>query len=684
MNVDDEDLPIIAEMHWWHASVSFPGDAGMSPEAAQVLSSALNDQRFHFLRKDAGLRLRTERSVAALLDDLVAEHLASGWVQGVYEPETEAFGGPEGMDVAHDVFCADSRAALVETGISGATERCVLLLSTMNRAAGLDPFEVGDVWAKLGSLRPPIDPPTGAPRDTAVTAMRRLMNSDAVRRPDAEPGWTERVATFEAAGYQLRQLAADGRLTRGLRAVLAHHAVFALNRAGVSADKQAATAWLGRHVAFSGGEAADVSARKSTVPAHTFTRMETTLTGNTDPAALREALVSRLIDGGHLRTPAVIAAFRETERHRFLPGVERKTAYVEDAVSVKHDETGEMISCISAPSIVATQLEQLGAEPGHRILEAGAATGYNAGLLGKLVAPGGHVWTVDVDQDLVDRAAKNLAQNGASNVSAVLGDGAVGLPEHAPFDRIQFTVGTGDIPLRILDQLAPDGRLVIPMRIRGSISRSFAFERDGDIWKTVSCEMATFVPLRKGVCDDIYTLVPIAGEGNVRLEIFSEQNVDLDAMRTVLDQRSAKAYSGVKFRQGDPWQWLYLYLASVLPNGLSRMLGSRPGFSPHFGWGSMAALDGDTLAYITVREGEDKQGKFWEIGVIGHGPRAPVLADQVAAEIGEWAHSWGNDASEPSFRMAVGDARDQLTTADPRFVIDKTYSRLIVDWPRRS
>ncbi|MGW5681348.1 methyltransferase, FxLD system [Nonomuraea sp. NPDC003754] len=412
--------------------------------------------------------------------------------------------------------------------------------------------------------------------------------------------------------------------------------------------------------------------------------METTWTSTTDPTGLREALVTRLIDSGYLSTPEAISAFRNTERHRFLPGVDTQAAYIDDAVPIKHDETGEMISCISAPSIVAIQLEQLNAKPGHKILEAGAATGYNARLLGELVAPGGHVWTMDVDQDLVDRAQKNLAQTGASNVSVVLGDGAAGLLEHAPFDRIQFTVGTGDIPERILDQLAPDGRLVIPMRIRGSISRSFAFERDGQAWKAVSCEMATFVPLRKGVCDDIYTLVPMAGEGNVRLETFNEQDVDRDAIRTVLDQPQVKVYSGVKFRQGDPWQWLYLYLACVLPNGLSRMPGSRSGFTPHFGWGSMAALDGDTLAYLTVREGREEKGRFWEIGAIGHGPRAAELADQVTTEIGEWDRGWGNNAPEPSFRMAVGDARDRLTAAEPRFVIDKTYIRLVVDWPRRS
>ncbi|MGW3149771.1 methyltransferase, FxLD system [Streptomyces sp. NPDC001177] len=683
MDVDDEHLPITAEKDWWHATVSFPGGAGVSPEAAQALSSALGDQRFHFLRKEGGLRVRTERPAADLLDGLIADGLATGWSGGVYEPEPEAFGGPDGMDVAHDVFCADSRAALAETGSQGARERCVLLLSTMIRSAGLDPFEAGDVWAKIGALRPPVTPPVGPALDRAVTAMRRLMNVDAARRTDAEPGWVERVAAFEEAGHRLRQLASDGRLTRGLRAVLAHHAIFAFNRAGASAVEQAATAWLGCQVAFPERGAADVPIHKSTSQEPSLTSMETTLNSATDPVELREALVNRLTESGHLRTSEVIAALRNTERHLFLPGVSMKTAYVNDAVPIKHDETGEMISCISAPSIVGTQLEQLAAKPGHKILEAGAATGYNAALLGEIVAPGGHVWTVDVDQDLIDGAQKNLAQAGATNVTAVLGDGAAGLPEHAPFDRIQFTVGAGDVPVRILDQLAPGGRLVLPMRIRGSISRSFAFERDGDTWKTVSCEMATFVPLRKGVCDDVYTLVPHDGEGNVRLETFSEQEVDREAMRTVLDQHQATVYTDVKFRKGAPWEWLYLYLASVLPNGLSRMPGSRPGFNPHFGWGSMAALDGDTLAYLTVREGEDEQGRFWQIGVIGHGSRATELSDEVATEIGEWNDGWGNDAPEPVFRMAVGDARNQLTAVEPRFVIDKTYGRLVVDWPRK-
>lgn len=237
--------------------------------------------------------------------------------------------------------------------------------------------------------------------------------------------------------------------------------------------------------------------------------------------------------------------------------------------------------------------------------------------------------------------------------------------------------------MQILDQLAPGGRLVIPMRIRGSISRCLAFERDGRAWKTVSSEMMSFVPLRKGVCNDIRTMVDMAGEGDVRLETYSEQSVDRDAIRNVLDQPPATVFTSVKFRK-DTYQWLYLYLAFVFPNALSRVPGSHPGLNPNFGWGSMAALDDDTLAHLTKREGEDEQDKFWQLGVIGHGPRAAELADQVATEIHEWHRDWGNNAPQPTFRLAVGGARGQLAATEPRFIIDKTSSRLVVDWPRKS
>lgn len=158
MTLDEENLPVPPDTSWWHASVAFPNPHA---DAAQALATALGERRFHFLRKDAGVRLRTEQPVADLLDQLVADGVITGWVGGIYEPETHAFGGPEGMEVAHDVFCADSPAALAETGTPGARERNVMLLSAMIRAAGLDPFEAGDVWARWAALRPPSPRPRG-------------------------------------------------------------------------------------------------------------------------------------------------------------------------------------------------------------------------------------------------------------------------------------------------------------------------------------------------------------------------------------------------------------------------------------------------------------------------------------------------------------------------------------------
>ena len=257
MDWNDENLPDPAGQRWWHAAVSFPGEAGISPQTAAVLAGALSGQRFHFLRKEGTLRLRTERPAAEVFDQLVAEGLATGWTSGIYEPEIMAFGGPAAMAVAHELFCADSPAALAETGGAHARERSVLLISAMNRGARLDPFEIGDVWAKIASVRPAISLPPDPRRQAAVTAMRRLLHADAASRDHAEPGWADRVAAFHDTGRELAWLNARGQLARGLRAILAHHAIFAFNRAAVPVAGQAAAACLAQYVAFCDHEPTD-------------------------------------------------------------------------------------------------------------------------------------------------------------------------------------------------------------------------------------------------------------------------------------------------------------------------------------------------------------------------------------------------------------------------------------------
>ena len=182
--------------------------------------------------------------------------------------------------------------------------------------------------------------------------MRRLLNADAAQWHDAEPGWPDRVAAFEDAGRQLAFLAADGRLTRGLRSILAHHLIFAFNRAGIPSRVQAAAAWLAIQAAFGDDGPAGAFTARSAAATPTIGRMETVITTTTpDPVQLRAAMVGSLTAAGHLRTPEIITAFTETERHLFLPGTGLAAAYGSDAVPVKHGGDGEMISCISAPSM---------------------------------------------------------------------------------------------------------------------------------------------------------------------------------------------------------------------------------------------------------------------------------------------------------------------------------------------
>jgi thiopeptide-type bacteriocin biosynthesis protein len=180
---------------------------GVTPQAATALAAALAGHRYHFTRKEDGLRLRTREDADGVLGRLAAGGLIAGWHERIYEPETWAFGGTDGMAIAHDVFCADSPAALAGTGAQGPRERVILLISAMTRAAGLDPFETGDVWARLAALRPPVDPPPPNRRAGAITAMRRLLTADAALWHGAESGWAGRVTAFEDAGRQLARLA---------------------------------------------------------------------------------------------------------------------------------------------------------------------------------------------------------------------------------------------------------------------------------------------------------------------------------------------------------------------------------------------------------------------------------------------------------------------------------------------
>jgi protein-L-isoaspartate(D-aspartate) O-methyltransferase len=210
------------------------------------------------------------------------------------------------------------------------------------------------------------------------------------------------------------------------------------------------------------------------------------------PELARARLVDELRATGRLTSQAVEGAFRAVPRHVFLPEMPASRAYQDEAFVIKTGEDGLPLSSSSQPAIMAIMLEQLGIAPGHRVLEIGTGTGYNAALMRHLVGPEGSVVTVDIDPGLVARARQNLAAAGYPGVIVVCGDGGFGVPDHAPYDRIIVTAGASDLAPEWLAQLAPGGRIALPLSLRG-IQLCVALERAGGEWRSRSACRCGFI-----------------------------------------------------------------------------------------------------------------------------------------------------------------------------------------------
>lgn len=189
---------------------------------------------------------------------------------------------------------------------------------------------------------------------------------------------------------------------------------------------------------------------------------------------LREHMVDALEAAGAVRDPAVTAALRTVPRHVFLPGVPPATVYTDEAIVTHRDAQGRPTSSSSQPAIMARMLEQLAIEPGQRVLEIGAGSGYNAALIAHLVGPGGWVDTVDLDSEVSAAARAGLARAGVERVTVHTGDGWLGVPG-ATFDRVIATVGVWDIAPAWVRQLAPNGLLVAPLWLRAGLQATVAF-----------------------------------------------------------------------------------------------------------------------------------------------------------------------------------------------------------------
>jgi protein-L-isoaspartate(D-aspartate) O-methyltransferase len=379
------------------------------------------------------------------------------------------------------------------------------------------------------------------------------------------------------------------------------------------------------------------------------------MTGMTVPdgdplARTRERMVEQVVSAGRIPDGRIAAALREVPRHLFLPHLPPESAYADDAIVTKRDAEGRPISSSSQPAIMAIMLHQLGLEPGQRVLEIGAGTGYNAALMKHLTGPQGEVVSIDIDPELVEAARGHLATAGYPDVTVVAADGAGGFPAGAPYDRIIATVGVSDLAPAWLDQAAPGARIVVPLDVRGS-QLSVAFERDGDRWVSRSIAPCGFMRMRgpQAGPERIVVLRPglsvMLPDG---LTLADGEQADPAAIAGFLDGPPARLATGVRTQSAQVFWGLGLWLATgdrrsvalteELPGDPAVHHVLQLGCAPLSHRGSrttMGLLDSAGLAVLITDREPQEHGDFG-LQVAGFGPQASALGADLAAHVQAW------------------------------------------------
>jgi protein-L-isoaspartate(D-aspartate) O-methyltransferase len=203
-----------------------------------------------------------------------------------------------------------------------------------------------------------------------------------------------------------------------------------------------------------------------------------------DWTAARTRMVETQLKPRGIRCPRVLDAFLKVPRHHFVPQKLQPDAYRDCPLPIGEGQT------ISQPYMVASMTEALAVEPGLRVLEIGTGSGYQAAILAEL---GAEVYSVERIPSLAEQARQRLEELGYQ-VHLRIGDGTLGWPEEAPFDRIIVTAGAPSLPPPLAEQLAVGGRLVIPID-EGFSQVLCVYRRDQDRLHEERREHCTFVPL---------------------------------------------------------------------------------------------------------------------------------------------------------------------------------------------
>jgi protein-L-isoaspartate(D-aspartate) O-methyltransferase len=199
---------------------------------------------------------------------------------------------------------------------------------------------------------------------------------------------------------------------------------------------------------------------------------------------LRQTMVEQQLRARGINDARVLDAMARVPRHLFVPEAARGEAYEDHPLPIGHGQT------ISQPYIVAFMTEALRVEPSHRVLEIGTGSGYQAAVLAEVA---GHVYTIEIIEELAERARKTLAGAGYRNVTVRAGNGYLGWPEHAPYDRIMVTAAPDEIPPALVEQLKVDGLMAIPV---GSVLQELrVLRKTPSGLETIATLPVRFVPM---------------------------------------------------------------------------------------------------------------------------------------------------------------------------------------------
>lgn len=402
-----------------------------------------------------------------------------------------------------------------------------------------------------------------------------------------------------------------------------------------------------------------------------------------DTATLRRMLADQLLIGGRIRSSEIAEAFQQVPRHLFVPQAEPAQAYADEAIPVKWAADGRPVSSSSQPAIMAIMLEQLRLRPGQHVLEIGTGTGYNAALLAHVVGGTGAVVTVDIDEELAETARQRLNAAGYACVVVVGGDGAAGWPAGAPYDGIVVTASARDLAPAWTSQLGDDGRLVVPLSLRG-IMYSVAFKPAGDHLVSASVVPCAFMPLtgELAVGDPVRPFGPVPG---VFLSVEDHRGRHPTALPAALNRPGRDVPTGVTIPQSYRFAGLGLWLALHDPDvGELTALGSAagrgvfPAVIPQIpGRASTTVLVGETSLAAVARPAGAEQAAEFECFVRGYGPDGDRLAERLAVGIRAWDSAGRPTGSTLRIRAYPAGTGDGEHAA---FTIAMPHTRFLLDW----